>query len=227
MRARSIAIPVALAALALGACATEPPQVDEPEPDSVSGRGLRRAEGDGEAVVYAMPGARLDRYSEVMVDPFMISYTTEPRPAGAEAEPIRTLDRETEAKLSDAMREAFVRSLRHSRHFSVVDEPGPRTLHVQGWIYDLVVGDPEVHRRELPICFAQMTLILTARDARTAQALALVAHRLATRCEPRRFLDALRWDDVTRALEPWARILRDHLDGLHDVHTTSEGASDG
>jgi hypothetical protein len=119
------------------------------------------------------------------------------------------------------MREAFVKSLKRSRHFSVVEEPGPEAVHVQGWIFDLVVGDPEIHRRELPICFAEMTLILTVRSAQTAQALALVAHRLATRCERRQFLDALRWDDVTRALQPWAVILRDHLDSLHDIEETS------
>jgi nucleotide-binding universal stress UspA family protein len=210
-------VPFALAALALGGCRALAPPPSDHEPDAATGGGLRRAETEGDHVVYVMPGARLDRYSEVLVDPFMISYATERRPAGSEPHPIRTLDRETEAKLADAMRRAFVHSLRRSRHFSVVEEPGPRALHVQGWIYDLVVGDPQEHRRELPICFAEMTLILTARSSETAQALALVAHRLGTRCEPRRFLDALRWEDVTRALQPWARILSDHLDEVHEI----------
>jgi hypothetical protein len=177
---------LALAALALGACTARAPQPIDSESDAATRRGLRRAWSDGEQVVYVVPGAHLDRYSEVLVDPFMISYTTEPRPAGSEPQPIRTLDRETEAKLAGAMREAFVKSLKRSRHFSVVE-----------------------------------TLILTVRSAQTAQALALVAHRLATRCERRQFLDALRWDDVTRALQPWAVILRDHLDSLHDIEETS------
>jgi len=215
---------LALVGLDLGACMAGGPQPIDPGSEPATGRGLRRARSEGDQVVYVMPGAHLDRYSEVLVDPFMISYTTEPRPSGFEPQPVRTLDRQTEAKLASAMREAFVKSLRRSRHFSLVEEPGPKAVHLQGWIFDLVVGDPEVHQRELPICFAEMTLILTVRSAETAEALALVAHRLSTRCELRYFLDALRWEDVTRALRPWARVLSDDLDDLHEIESTSERA---
>jgi hypothetical protein len=50
----------------------------------------------GPALPFLAPGARLDRYSEVMVDPFMISYKREPRSTGFtvfEPQPSRTLDR--------------------------------------------------------------------------------------------------------------------------------------
>jgi hypothetical protein len=211
---------VAVATLAVGACTAPAPQPTEYGSKSTGPKGLRRSKADGPKAVYVRPGARLDRYSEVIVDPFMISYKRGPQPTGSEPQPIRTLDHKTEEKLADAMRDAFVGALRRSRHFSLVQQPGPKTLHIQGWIFDLVVGDPKVHRRDMSICFAEMRLVLTARSAQTAEALALVTQKFTTHCERRNFLDSLRWEDITRAMEPWARILRDQLDALHELEPT-------
>jgi hypothetical protein len=198
-----------LAAVVLGACSTRTRQPVEPG-DAVGG-----ARVEAQPMVYAKPGVGLDRYSEIVVDPFMISYERQPRSTGftaVEAQRSLTLDPDDEVKFAGAARKAFVRSMRRSRHFSVVEEPGPQTLHVQGWVFDLVLAEPKL--RYLPICDSEMTLTMTVRDAQTAEALAYVSHRFPMRCAPREFLEDPEWGDVTRALQPWASRLREHLHGL-------------
>jgi hypothetical protein len=219
---------LALAALALGACAFPAPQRTEYEPSAADPEGLRRERNEAPHVVDLNPDARLDRYSEFVVDPFMVSYKIEHRHTGfavSGSQPIRKLDPETEARLAASARDAFVKSIRRSLHFSLVEKPGPETLRIQGWIADLVVGDPEVPRPDLPICPSEMTLIATVRDAQTAQALARVAHRFAMRCRPQYIrahrLDPLGWEDFARALRPAARVLRNHLDDLHELDRAS------
>jgi len=220
-RARSLVSALLLCALLAPfvlACGGRTPEPIEFEPGAATPEGLRRVKREGPYVVYLKPGARIQEYSEILVDPFMISYWSGFQPLGSEPPVIRTLDAETEAKLSGAMRDAFVKSMQRSRHFSMARDPGPRALRVQGWIYDLVVGESGgSNPRNVPLCFAEISLILTVRGAETAQALALVAHRFEMVCDSEGYLDTRNWTDVTRAMEPWARFLRDHLDELHEL----------
>ena len=158
----------------------------------------------------------MEEFTEVLVDPFMLSYAN---PRGAPEGPVRTLDSETEERLKDVLLEAFQREMRRSPDFRVAEEPGPAAVRVQGWLYDLVVEEPpRDDPRNFPLCFAEVTVMLTVRHAETAQALARAGERvqLSCRAERRARFQTAKWREVSEAVRPWARFLRRWLEDLRD-----------
>jgi hypothetical protein len=61
---------------------------------------------DGEFIAYLKPGVRLEDFTQILVDPFAVSYAS---PRGAPDSVVTTLDLETEQRLTDVLREAFIR----------------------------------------------------------------------------------------------------------------------
>lgn len=219
---RSFAGCCACIAVALSACLGTDAVEFEPGPPTADG--LRIAKDTGKHTVYLKPGARINAYSEVVIDPIMVSYTK----AADDAEPGRalTLDTETEQKLGAELRRIFIQEMQWSPYFEIVESSGPGVLRVQGWLYDLVVREPpREDPRNFPLCFGEMTLILDVRDSQTAQALARVADRVTLSCarEKRALVYTASWSDVRRSLRPWARFLRQSLDGLYEL--PSSGSS--
>ena len=90
--------------------------------------GLRRVETEEPGVVFVRPGVRMSDYSELIVDPFMLSYTSERDPGD---ESVRTLDPETEERFLKVVHRAFVNRMRYSEGFELVDRPGPRALRTK------------------------------------------------------------------------------------------------
>jgi hypothetical protein len=64
----------ALAASVHTGCRSDPPAAIEFESEAATVDGLHRVKGTPLQAIYVKPGARLHDCSEVMVDPFMISY---------------------------------------------------------------------------------------------------------------------------------------------------------
>ena len=172
-------------------------------------------------VVYLKPGAELQRYTEVIIDPFMVSYAVASGEANKSAAPVRTLDPADEARFTSLLRSAFVDAMGESRYFRVVEEPGPTALRVQGWIYELTIEAPyRDDPRNFPLCAGQMNLILNVRDSRTAEPLARVDDRLAISCKlaSNKLYYYASWPHVkSEVRSTWGSFLRGSLDSLHEL----------
>jgi hypothetical protein len=205
------------------ACTSPPPPEPGPARFGIATpSGLQEVEGRDRRRIFLRPGVRMSDYSEVLVDPFMVSYAN---PGGSTEGSVRTLDRKTEERFTDTLREAFVDEMKRSREFELVEQPGPEAIRVQGWVYDLVVEEPpRDDPRNFPLCFAEMTMVLTVRHAETAQALARVADRVRLSCaaERRALFHTADWKDVRAALRPWGAFLRHWLQDLRELPPVAE-----
>jgi hypothetical protein len=182
--------------------------------------GLKEVEANNGYRVFLRPGIRLEDFSKVLVDPFSVSYARPRDMQEGAGAAVRTLDRETEARLLRTLQDAFVDEMKRSRDFELVEEPGPETLRVQGWLYDLIVEEPpRDDPRNFPLCFAEMTVILTVRHSETAQTLGRVADRVHLSCGAERHarFQTADWSDVRDALRPWARFLRRWLSEIREL----------
>lgn len=225
--ARSIAMMIAMAAAVtiVSGCFGRSPEPADPRFEITTPEGLRRLESRDGRLIYLRPGVELDDFERVLVDPFAVSYAN-PRDA-SDPGPVRTLDAQTEARFTETLRSAFIEQLGRSRIYALSTEPGPDAIRVQGLIYDLVV-EPPPHddSRNFPICFAEMTLVLTVRHSETAEALARVADRIRLSCaEPHARFYTARWADVKAALRPWASFLRHWLEELHETPSATSTAT--
>jgi hypothetical protein len=218
---RAIALLVMLGAflvLAVAACSSPPPTKVEFASEETTVDGLRLVETTNGHETFLKPGVAIGDFDSILVDSFMISYTN-PREAPEGA--VRTLDDKTETHLIGLMREIFIDQMNRSKGFEVVERPGPRTLRVQGWLYDIVVEEPpREDPRNFPLCFAEMQAILTVRHSETAEALARVVDRVKLSCAARRHarFHSARWREIeSAALRPWATFLRDWLEELRQL----------
>jgi len=196
-----------------------PPRV-EYQSNQPTADGLYLARSAPSHTVYLRPGAQIRRYTEVIVDPFMVSYAMSPSSGDQAPAPVRTLDPYAEARLTGLLRDDFLRELSRSQSFRVVETPGPMVLRVQGWIYDLEIEEPyRQDPRNFPLCFGKMNLILNVRDSLTAQALARVSDHIAVSCtrEHGELYYEASWKDMKGMLHPWASFLSDSLDELHEI----------
>jgi len=176
--------------------------------------GLRQVKSDGSAVVFVRPGVRMADFDQVLVDPFMLSYTSpDALPSGG----VRTLGRETEERFVGVVRDAFIDNMAYSQDFELVEQPGPEAIRVQGWLFDVVVAEPPTDdARNLSLCFTEVTVLLTVRHSVTAQALAQVAERTRLSCktEARAQYQTVGWGVVRKGVRPWAKFLRRWLEDL-------------
>jgi hypothetical protein len=220
-RAASVLAMLSAFVVMAAACGGPPREKVEFASEEATVDGLKLVDATNGHETYVKPGVAIRDFDSVLVDSFMISYTS-PREAHGDA--VRTLDKKTEARLLGLMRDIFMKQMGNSRSFAVVDHPGPRTIRVQGWLYDIVVEEPpREDPRNFPLCFAEMQAILTVRHSETAEALARVVDRVKLSCSaPKhaRFYSA-QWRDVESAVRPWAIFLRNWLEELRELPPAS------
>ena len=206
-----------LGMLSTTGCSWRAPESIEYKPGPPTIDGLRRVDSEERFIVYLKPGVHLEDFTQVLIDPFSVSYAS-PRDAPGRA--VRTLDPETEQRLADVLRDAFVKEMQLSRPFDLVEQPGPKALRVQGWLYDLVVDEPPSDDpRNFPLCFAEMSVVLTVRHSQTAQALARIGEHAKLSCADNRraLFHTAKWQDVSDSVKPWARFLRRWLEEIRGM----------
>ena len=171
--------------------------------------------------MFVRPGVDLSDYDGLIVDPFMLTYAS----ADASAdERVRTLDLEDEERFKRVVRDAFVREMRRSEGFAITDRPGPSTLRVQGWLYDLALADPPTDDpRNFPLCFGRVVVLLTIRHSETARSLAEVGDRTVLTCpiKPGGYATTT-WSAIDRGVGGWAERLRGWLERLRALPPLEE-----
>ena len=198
--------------LAVAACSARPPEPLTLKPRPALATGLRLVETDENGLVAVQPGVRMSDYTELIVDPFMLSYTS----GEGQEETLPLLDREVEERFTRIVREAVVAQMRKSRDFRLVDQAGAGAMRVQGWLYDLILDETLESDREFPLCFAKVTVLLTVRDSATAVPLAEIADRTLLDCPTdKRGRAKTTWKAVRKGVDVWAVRLRRWLEDLH------------
>ncbi len=210
-----------LASGMIGCGAPKPPAPIELAPGRPSPTGLRLVLQDEHGIVLVRPGVEMAEYTGLIVDPFMLTYASGVDPGD---EPVRTLDREDEERFKQVVRDAFFREMRRSDGFELTDRPGPSTLRVQGWLYDLALDEPPTDdARNFPLCFGRVVVLLTIRHSETAQSIAEIGDRTELTCPVQSGGYATTtWSAIGRGVGGWAVRLRGWLERLRALPPVEE-----
>ncbi len=214
---------VALATALFSGCASAPPTIDTSPDAEVTFDGLYPVKNGGMKQTWARPGIDLSPYSKIMLQ----GAEAEFRPGGQNPRTSRTLGAndhfavtpEQKTKFQEQMGIAFVDELSKSEHFTIVDEPGPDVLLVQGILLDVVsfiprdtVGRSDVYLSRI----GEVTLVLEIRDSVSGAIYVRGAERRAAGNTGA--TGFTRSNSVTNSAEfrrvarRWATVLREGLD---------------
>ena len=199
---------------------------------AVDDEGLVSVKVTGLNHVYARPGADLSRYTKVMLDPVEISFSKSWNPEPASTRVTVAEEQAIKAGLAKIWRQALMRELVRSGHYSLVQAADENVLRIRAEIRDLHINEPDLlgaaGSQIYPLSVGQIRLVAELRDAPTG---ALIARVFDFKKDPQSGWMKLttRIDSVAaarRAAANWAQILRGQLDAAHDVLGTSEQGDD-
>jgi hypothetical protein len=214
-RWRALAVSAGLAALSAGSTvsvAKEPPAEWD---------GLVRVEHKQLDHVYLLPGASLNGYKRIRLDPVQVAFDKNWNPnANTRGASRRVTDDDLErikTTLAEEFRRVFREELAQSRYV-LVDEDGDDVLRVTPAILNLYISAPDVpsagRSRTFVANTGRMTLAAELRDSVSGQLLAR-----AVDTQQGRQTANLQWatsvsnmGDARAALIMWANILRTGLD---------------
>jgi hypothetical protein len=129
---------------------------------------------------------------------------------------------ESRHKLIEIVSEVFEEELAKSEYFTMVTEPGPDVLILDGAMLDIVSRVPpqQAGRHEVYISrVGEITLVLQLRDSMSGETLARAAERRALQPAGRSGVQAnvvTTWNEVRRVARRWGSKLRKGLDDFHD-----------
>jgi hypothetical protein len=164
------------------------------------------------AVVFAVPDLDLSTYHSVMLAPVTVSYQR----GGAHMYRLSEADMQTLQRHGAA---ALEKQLAGDGRYKVVTEPGPGTLIVRASLQNvwLAFAEDAVPGRTQTFGEYAVKMSLEAElvDSQTNQVLMIVADRQGDRLnpDPRQITGVDAWEQVDKAFNYWAEVLRKRLDG--------------
>jgi hypothetical protein len=213
---RPFTIALALAAAGLAGCATQQP--------AESWDGLVLRPNTRLDAVYVQPGADIPAYKSVMIDPLEVSFDKNWDPnrdvrgvSGRLSEEDIQAIREELAKL---FREEFAKELAKGG-YRVVTTPGPETLRMLPAVTDLYINAPDRMEPGRSTTYTtetgRMTLVAELRDSVSGDVLARVVDRQQSRDSGMMQVTnrVTNTADARRAIDVWAKALRNALDELN------------
>jgi hypothetical protein len=206
----------AAALLALAGCATQQP------PQNWDGLELRPVKGLD--AVYLRPGVEFKAYKTVMIDPVVVAFDKDWDPNNVEKDLSRQLGAKDVQRIKDEMaagfREVFVKELGEGG-YTVVEQPGVDTLRVMPGLTDVYINAPDKMSPGRTYTFAmdagRMTLVMELRDGPSGQILGrIVDRKVGNNTGVMQIANSVTNSaDFRRAVETWARQLRNGLDRLN------------
>jgi hypothetical protein len=218
---RHILMVVAVASFAT-ACAVSDPRIDTSDESQVTYDGLYPVTGGSADAAWARPGVDLSRYSKIKLQGVGIEY----RPGGESGrlyysrttEDYYAVTQKQKDAFEALVKEAFLKELGRSEHFTIVEEAGPEVLLVRGGLLDVVsyippepIGASEIFLSRV----GEATLVLELRDSVTDTIIARAVDRRAAENTARGFSRSNRVSnsaELRRMVNAWARLLRERLD---------------
>lgn len=224
-KSHSLRLLVVTASLALIAgCATPVPTVDTSPEAQATFDGLYEVKGSRADQAWARRDFDISPYSKIMLQSAGIEY----RPGGKRGRSVSSssggpyeVTEDQKARLREVVREKFLEELSKSKHFTLVDEPGPDVLLIRGAVLDVVSfvppepsGRSDIYIREV----GEATLVLELRDSITEAILArAVDRRAAERAgDFQKSSRVTNTAEVRRLAGTWARLLRERLDAYKE-----------
>ena len=205
------------ALLALAGCATQ-----QQPPQNWDGLELRPVKGLD--AVYLRPGVEFEAYKSVMIDPVVVAFDKDWDPNSAEKDLSRQLGARDVQRIKDEMaagfREVFVKELGEGG-YTVVEQPAADTLRVMPGLTDVYINAPDKMSPGRTYTFAmdagRMTLVMELRDGPSGQILGrIVDRKVGNNTGVMQIANSVTNSaDFRRAVETWARQLRNGLDRLN------------
>ena len=192
--------------------------------EAMSQGGLQKVTVKGVELAYARPGAKLSRYTKVMVEPVQVAFASswKPKRSGSSL-PLAEADRERiRMGVAKLVHEEFVRELQAGSGYRLVESAGADVLRVKPEILNLYVSaaDSGPSRARTYVASAgQMTLLAELIDSETHQ----IQARVVDRREARRFTGMKLGSAADNEAEArviaagWAKTLRSALDRSHAI----------
>jgi len=206
-------------------CATPNPTVDtNAAAEEMTYDGLYPVRNSTADAAWTRPDADISRYSKIMLQGVGIEY----RPGGESGKLYHSRSRADYFEISErqkerfkaTMRDAFLKELQKSTHFTIVDEAGPDVLLIRGGLLDVVsyVPPEPAGRSEIFIGrVGEATLVLEIRDSVSEAIIARAVDRRAADNTGRMLQKsnrAMNTAEVRRVAATWARLLRERLDSF-------------
>jgi Protein of unknown function (DUF3313) len=195
--------------------------------EAASYDGLQQVKIKGVDLAYALPGATLAGYKQVMIEPVSVAFAKNWKPTVTGTN--RNLSTEDIEKIRSGVAklvyDEFVDELKKGG-YTVAAGPGPDVLDVKPAIVKLYISAPDTmtagRSRTYTTSAGEMTLVAELSDSETGQVIA----RVMDRYEARNTGSFRMTNSVTNASEArtaaanWARILRKALDNAKSIGTS-------
>ena len=212
----------ALAALLLFSftAAAQKKELDE----AASYDGLQQVKIKGIDLAYALPGATLASYKQVLVEPVSVAFAKNwnPTKTGSRFN-LSTEDIEQiRSNVAKIVYDEFIDELKKGG-YTVATGPGPDVLDVRPAIIRLYVSAPDVmtpgRSRTYTTSAGEMTLLAELADSETGQVIARVLDRYEARNTGtfRLSSSVSNGSEVQIAASNWAKILRKALDSAKSI----------
>ncbi len=219
---RAIRCSAALTALILfsATAAAQKKELDE----AMSYDGLQQIKVKGIDLAYALPGATLAGYKQVMVEPVSVAFAKNWKPTvTGSSRSLSTDDIEKiRSGVAKVVYDEFIEELKKGG-YAVATAPGPDVLDVRPAIVKLYVSAPDVmtagRSRTYTASAGEMTLVAELADSETGQVIARVLDRYEARNTGamRMTNSVTNTQEVRIAAGNWAKILRKALDNAKSI----------
>ena len=176
---------------------------------------------------WAKPDIDYTSYTKILLTPpvfeFRMQGTDAKGRVGTEKFPLSDADKQS---LAATVMEVFREELAGNQSFTLVDEPGPEVMSVEGRILDIVALVPTRGPRDDSgeVYFSsvgEMTLVVEAHDSLTGEILVRAVERRAAGGAYDGIHSSRRsgWSEFKPVARHWAGIIRQRLDQIHEVGT--------
>ncbi|HEY2678180.1 MAG TPA: DUF3313 family protein [Steroidobacteraceae bacterium] len=192
--------------------------------EALSYDGLQEIKVKGIDMAYALPGATLSGYKQVMIDPVNVLFAKnwKPQETGSRRD-LSTNDVERiRSNVAKLVHDTFIDELKKGG-YTVAAAPGPDVLEVRPGIINLYVTAPDTmsagRSRTYTTSAGEMTLVAELADSVTGQVIVRVLDRYRAR-DTGNFRMSSSVDNANEARTAalsWAKILRDGLDKAKDI----------
>jgi Protein of unknown function (DUF3313) len=192
--------------------------------EAASYDGLQQVKVKGIDLAYALPGATLADYKQVMIAPVSVAFAKNWKPTvTGTSRSLSTDDIEKiRSGVAKVVYDEFVDELKKGG-YTVATAPGPEVLEVRPAIVKLYVTAPDVmtagRSRTYTASAGEMTLLAELADSETGQVIARVLDRYEARnTGPMRMTNSVtNTQEVRIAAANWAKILRKALDNAKSI----------
>jgi len=194
--------------------------------EALSYDGLQEIKVKGIDIAYALPGATLSGYTQVMIEPVNVLFAKnwKPKETGSRRDLSPGDIEKIRSNVAKLVYDTFIDELKKGG-YTVATAPGPDVLEVRPEIINLYVTAPDTmtagRSRTYTASAGEMTLVAELADSETGQVIARVLDRYRARDTGsfRMSSSVENASEARIAASSWAKILRNQLDKAKGINS--------